>query len=223
VDRPRLEEDAEGTVVIDLEETLTRHLSRRASSARPVDDVAAVIDERVVIELCPIRPRNRARRTIALAAAVAAIAVGVAALRTSTDSSGLDVAGAGAETCYVFMHLDAGDAEIIEIGEQLSSRPEVVDLRLMTKEKTYEEVMRMFAGKADIVSLMTPEVFPASWRFALEPDAAPVRRAIVRDFGPNPAVKNVSCADAARGSRGTTHTGPPSTGAGATSASAPTL
>ena len=84
-------------------------------------------------------------------------------------------------------------ADIMAIGEQLGSRPEVVGLRLLTKQDAYEEVVRIFAGKDDIVSLITPDVLPASWRFALEPDAAPVRQAIVRDFSPNAAVKHVSC------------------------------
>jgi cell division protein FtsX len=194
VDRSRLEEDAERIVMIDIEEKLTQHLSQRAAIAKPRDDLAAVVGERVVVSLRLVPTPTRQRQALALvAAAVVLVAGALIAWRSNPPAFDTRPAARGVPTCIVFMNPDAREADIQRIGQRLRSRAEVIGLTLVTQQDAYDEFLRLFAEKQDIVNFATPDILPASWRVELEPDTETTRQALDEDLGHEPSVKNVSC------------------------------
>lgn len=191
--------------MIEIEERLAQHLSQRALGATVRSDLEGVTAAPTVVTLRRVvaPPRFRTRRTVIALVTAAMVFVAatvlVAGRRSTTPASPYQShGGTSDQDCIVFLRPEASQEDIIATGNELRSRPEVTDLRLVTQQEAFEEFRRLFAEKPDIVDYATADILPASWRFDLDPDSDKVRAMLANDFerGTNLRnVSNVSCAD----------------------------
>ncbi|MEO8693371.1 MAG: permease-like cell division protein FtsX [Acidimicrobiales bacterium] len=185
--------------MIDIEEELADHLTRRAAQASSHRDVDAVMAESAVV-LLRVAPHRRAvspwlvRLAVGAAAAVGVATVGVFALRS--DSPRPVVAGpqdSAGPTCDVFIRPEATAQEIAGVGDALRQQTGVTQLRLTTQQQAYEEFLRRFADNQELTSSVTADILPARWTFVLASEIAARNQSMTATFGSDPAVKQVRC------------------------------
>lgn len=96
---------------------------------------------------------------------------------------------------FVYMNPTASDEQVESVRRSLESNPQVASFEFFDKEASYSEFQRLFNEQQDLVSEITPDDVPQSFRVKPASTDADVVSAVVEDFRSMPGVRTARYAE----------------------------
>lgn len=125
--------------------------------------------------------------------AVVTIAVSLAALGSvlmmRQEVNKQSVQWRGGVQVAIFMKTNASQAEVSSVGSQLKTLSQVKSVRFVNQAEAFKEFRTLFQGNQQLVSVVTPDELPASYRVVPRDPAQ--TQALARQFANQPGVASV--------------------------------